>query len=435
MNVGSMQALMGSMPQSIVRGEIAQVGDQAGENVFGSVLLNITENQKASVANIEESDSDIAIDKAIVTMFSATTLEELIAGLELGGISIQELQNLNESNGFSHSERVDISNLIESIVPLLQEAGLSESEILAASTANDLWSLLEIVDEHAPRLFTELVTALEGKSMIPKEQAIDLLALLKTVAIVVPETDLTMKQEQQLFSLQGFLVTVGDQFESTLNTSQKRNDFVQLMEARKVVRFIMPNEANQENLKDTSSTQKTESSLVPAQTPKETVQQSFVNAQPVMRTEEASAELQNRNSARNETLLREMQAIFKRSNFGQIGGANRLLIKLYPEHLGQVRIELVQTNGIMTARILASNALGKEMLDSQLHQLRSAFVQQNLQVERIDISQMLENTSKNDHQHGMFNQHFKREQEDSNEQDEQNEEEMSFQEYMIELEA
>ena len=65
-----------------------------------------------------------------------------------------------------------------------------------------------------------------------------------------------------------------------------------------------------------------------------------------------------------------MQNIFKRSNFGQTGGTNRLLIKLYPEHLGQVRIELLQVNGVMTARILASTALGKEMLDSQLHQLR-----------------------------------------------------------------
>ena len=89
-------------------------------------------------------------------------------------------------------------------------------------------------------------------------------------------------------------------------------------------------------------------------------------------------EVENRNNARNEALIKEMQTIFKRSNFGQTGGTNRLLIKLYPEHLGQVRIELLQVNGIMTARILASTALGKEMLDSQLHQLRSAFLQQNL---------------------------------------------------------
>ncbi len=37
-----------------------------------------------------------------------------------------------------------------------------------------------------------------------------------------------------------------------------------------------------------------------------------------------------------------MQNVFKRANFGQIGGANRLLIKLYPEHLGQFLVVSLQ---------------------------------------------------------------------------------------------
>nr|WP_255726555.1 flagellar hook-length control protein FliK [Sporosarcina sp. ACRSM] len=130
-----------------------------------------------------------------------------------------------------------------------------------------------------------------------------------------------------------------------------------------------------------------------------------------------------------------MQTIFKRSNFGQTGGTNRLLIKLYPEHLGQVRIELLQTNGVMTARILASTALGKEMLDSQLHQLRQAFVQQNIQIDRIDISQTLQDTARNDREQA-FNQQFGRQQQEAEQQHNQNsEEDKTFQEYMIELEV
>ena len=415
------QKLFGSMPQSNIRSEDFQAVDGVGNTAFGSVLSNITASQKQSEVNLEDSKTEFELDNAILHIFNATTIEELIAGLEIGKLSIPELQKLQESDEVNHLSDVDISNLIDKIMPLLEQAGLSESEILAASTATDLWSLLTIVDEIGPKLFSEIVSSLEGKSVIPKEQAIELLTILKLVAITAPETDLTMKQEQQLFSLQGFLVAAEERFESTLHTNQNRNNLLHLMESRQVIRFVMPNETNQENLKDT---------------PKETVHQPITNVLATMRTEAAPAELENRNNTRNETLLREMQAIFKRSNFGHTGGTNRLLIKLYPEHLGQVRIELMQTNGIMTARILASSALGKEMLDSQLHQLRSAFLQQNLQVERIDISQMLEDTSKNDHQHGMFNQHFKNEQDDSNEQEEQNQvEEMTFQEYMIELEA
>ena len=62
-----------------------------------------------------------------------------------------------------------------------------------------------------------------------------------------------------------------------------------------------------------------------------------------------------------------------RVQFGQAGGANRLVLKLFPEHLGTIRIELIQKDGMLTARILASTALGKEMLDSNSSQLRQGF--------------------------------------------------------------
>nr|WP_285847129.1 flagellar hook-length control protein FliK [Sporosarcina luteola] len=125
----------------------------------------------------------------------------------------------------------------------------------------------------------------------------------------------------------------------------------------------------------------------------------------------------------------------KRSNFGQVGGTNRMLIKLYPEHLGQIRIELLETNGVMTARILASTALAKGMLDSQLHQLKHAFNQQNLQVDRVDIAQTIQESHRNEREQS-FNEQFKREQQkDDNKQNQSPEDELSFEEYMIELEV
>ena len=58
-----------------------------------------------------------------------------------------------------------------------------------------------------------------------------------------------------------------------------------------------------------------------------------------------------------------------------------------------------------------------------------------LQVDRIDISQTLQDASRNERDNA-FNQHFRREQEEFEEQNQQkSEEEMTFQEYMIELEV
>lgn len=131
-------------------------------------------------------------------------------------------------------------------------------------------------------------------------------------------------------------------------------------------------------------------------------------------------------------LIKQFAAMFKRANFGQIGGAQRISIQLYPEHLGQVRVELTQQNGILTARILASTAQGKEMLESQLHQLRQAFVQQNIQVERIDISEMLTETPYERQEHAFEEQ--LNEQYESEERENQEEEEKTFETFLSEVE-
>ena len=139
--------------------------------------------------------------------------------------------------------------------------------------------------------------------------------------------------------------------------------------------------------------------------------------------------------SRAEELMKQLQAILKRANFGQIGGANRLSIRLYPEHLGTLRIELQEVNGVLTARILASSAQARDMLDSRLHQLRAALVSQNLQVERIELSQMLHASDKTereqlmqqDTRHGATR-------EETEETEEEQEDEQSFAQFLIDLE-
>ncbi|QTC42410.1 flagellar hook-length control protein FliK [Bacillus sp. V3] len=90
-----------------------------------------------------------------------------------------------------------------------------------------------------------------------------------------------------------------------------------------------------------------------------------------------------------EQFVKEFQTILSRSNLQTQPNMNKLLIKLYPEQLGSLRIEILQTNGIMTARILATTSAAKEMLDSQLQGLKHAFTSQNLQVDKIEVSQAL----------------------------------------------
>ncbi|MFC0271297.1 flagellar hook-length control protein FliK [Metabacillus herbersteinensis] len=76
----------------------------------------------------------------------------------------------------------------------------------------------------------------------------------------------------------------------------------------------------------------------------------------------------------------------KKSKFAQLANnTNRLTIKLNPEHLGALTIRLIQQNGEMVAKIIASTQSSKELLEHSLHQLRQALPSLNVQIDRFEV--------------------------------------------------
>lgn len=463
MNIAALQTMVGmNVPNTTSN---VQIGQTSGQT-FGSVLGSIT--AKHTLTNMSEvkPTDDIVSDETIIALLNATSIEELediVKGLDAEseeGI-LQSITSLSNVNELAEQLHLDTQQLIESLSQLLENADQSEVELAKLS---DIWMVLEAIDKSAPTFFKDLTDALGGKGDISKQQAAELLTLLKAVELIAPKTDLLLKQEQQVFALQSYLSLAGTQLETDLHVKQPSFNLMEQMHPVRITNRIDASQSvkedvtlengekqtirqtiQQANPLSTSSSSKVmdettmkvgHDSLTSTNLSKETSPQvvnSAIGTVAVAKGEFVVTELENH--TRSEALIRELQTIFKRSNFGQTGGTTRLLIKLYPEHLGQVRIELLQTNGIMTARILASTALGKEMLDSQLHQLRQAFVQQNIQIDRIDISQTLQDTTRNDREQA-FNQQFGRQQQEAEQQHQQNsEEDKTFQEYMIELEV
>ncbi|WP_458352868.1 flagellar hook-length control protein FliK [Peribacillus frigoritolerans] len=88
-----------------------------------------------------------------------------------------------------------------------------------------------------------------------------------------------------------------------------------------------------------------------------------------------------------EEFVKRFENILSRANFSGTNGVNKLLIRLNPEHLGSLRIELIQKDGMLSAKILATTAQAKDMLENQIHGLKQAFGGQNIQIEKIEISQ------------------------------------------------
>lgn len=88
-------------------------------------------------------------------------------------------------------------------------------------------------------------------------------------------------------------------------------------------------------------------------------------------------------------LIKQFETILSKSHFSNNGGAQKLMIKLTPEHLGSLRIELIQRDAGFVAKILTTTATAKDILESHLNGLKQAFSSQSLQVDKIEIAQAI----------------------------------------------
>lgn len=88
-------------------------------------------------------------------------------------------------------------------------------------------------------------------------------------------------------------------------------------------------------------------------------------------------------------LIKQFENILSKSQLSNIGGSQKLMIKLTPEHLGSLRIELMQRDSGLIAKIFTTTQTAKDTLESQINGLRQAFSSQNIQVDKIEINQQM----------------------------------------------
>lgn len=92
---------------------------------------------------------------------------------------------------------------------------------------------------------------------------------------------------------------------------------------------------------------------------------------------------------KQEQFIKAFENILSKANFTNGNGMQKLFIKLNPEHLGSLRIEIIQKDSVLIAKIMATTANAKDLLESQIQGLKHAFNGQNLQIEKIEVSQAM----------------------------------------------
>lgn len=90
---------------------------------------------------------------------------------------------------------------------------------------------------------------------------------------------------------------------------------------------------------------------------------------------------------RQAEFLKQFQQTLGTMNAAQLKNGASYTIRLHPEHLGRLDVKLTKIEGQWTAQLITTSRGAQELVESSVHQLRQSFLQQNLQVERIEVAE------------------------------------------------
>lgn len=387
---------------------------------FNKVLNETVSTEQTKTVKAGEEQVATAEETAenMVETLESPTLQDLFDQL---GIQYDESMMFTQVEGqwMPVEDTLNIENLSamlemtpEQLESLIQQLLKDEKPL------GDVWAILE----QAPALLGEITSILQGENspVTPKEAA-KVAEFLKLAQMIGMRTDTVYQQEFQLSETKNALQSLVAQLQVQQPQQESTKPIVfQQVVQQESAKPIVFQQVVQQAASQTQGKHETDS--VNAQAPH---QQTAVTAKTVTIT------LPAERSAQSEALAKEIQNLINRSQLSNNQGTMRLVLKLFPKNLGQIRIEVMQKDGVMQARLLATTSTGKELLDSNLHQLKTAFAAQNIQMERLDIAQSLQDAERSKDQN-FFNNFFRQQQEEPEEQKKEEEEQQSFDEFLAE---
>jgi flagellar hook-length control protein FliK len=376
----------------------ARVGGQQTNNGFGSVLSSIMGSNNG-ISNEESVGNENLLSKEEIGELITFLQNQDIFSLENGG---EILNNLTADNkmlagvlaleNLSISE-MDLTKLIDELKKTLGLDGKNlKSDSLDASDLNekmdDLVALLSMIQSLPNQSFQKLVDQ-------------DFAKLVKFSKLVE-----LLSKNQDSETQNGHLTKLIDSITSKLEQLVKSNSASFRTEYLQKTFTLLSGEINQKI--------STISSITGKQV--EGIDVAVPLMQQMSKPEQLTLMLDStRRPVSTEQLIQQFESILAKSQFSKMNGMEKLLIKLAPEHLGSLRIELIHKDQMLVAKILTTTGAAKETLESQLNGLKQAMMNQNIQVEKIEISQQMtpqeRSLQRDPHQQG-------REQEENNKKQE-----------------
>ncbi|MBY6036090.1 flagellar hook-length control protein FliK [Fictibacillus nanhaiensis] len=338
---------------------------------------------------------------------SSDGLGGIIMNLLSVGEEIEHLWNLESVNEEEVQSLLDgfPAELREEIERLLQER-IDASDVMNGAPEMKLAILLQVMVQDQQQTLTD-------------SQKKELTSLLEKW---FPSANLDQKH-----SLPKQIEQIFNQVKKLMNdqATQDKNTFHKIMEQLSVVKKV---QTYAEQAFQRYVPTKTSEQLTPASKEFQTFQS------PLSPLEQWTLRVPASSDEGQKQFTREIQQLITRGKLiVNEAGFAKLHIKLTPEHLGTIEIQLVQKQGEITARIIASSQAAKEALDGQLSQLKQSFAGQNIEFEKLEVFFQKDEQSFEFHDQENQNHEDRKRTEDDDSSDELDSNGMSFEEQLSQI--
>ncbi|MGI8384459.1 flagellar hook-length control protein FliK [Robertmurraya sp. P23] len=344
--------------------KLASQLNKASTSEEKSSFSNLLQSVTASVEETSNDNASVKITatdvKDLLAFLSKDDLLDVEEGLQLLD---QLISNSNEDLltmienylGMSH---IQFQNLLSNVMEKLQiEGGEGQS---------DLAKLLQIIEKMGDLTASQLGNVLDKDSL-------KLIRASKLYELMAKNQD-SLNEESSKLDFKALSAKLTSILEG--NTLKSNQAASRLAFLKQTFSSISTGSSLKEEPTSTSSTTKADIITGSVQ---------FIQ---MSRPEQLTLTLPNgTKQVQTEQLIKQFESILARSQFSNVNGVQRLFLQLNPGHLGSLRIEIIQQDSVMVAKIVTSTQAAKEAIEGQLNQLKQAFNSQNIQVERVEISQ------------------------------------------------
>jgi len=101
---------------------------------------------------------------------------------------------------------------------------------------------------------------------------------------------------------------------------------------------------------------------------------------------DAAAIQKNTEAGQGDLRNQAMDQIVRKAAIFLRNGQHEARIELKPEFLGHIRMQVISDNHLVTVKILAQHGFVKDMIESNVHQLKADLQQQGLEIDKLEVS-------------------------------------------------